>query len=472
MTLGVAAWFITVAMYFRDISAVWDMMKISLHSGGGAEFAYAIMNIYLFFLVLCGCLTLIYLGWLLYYNQRGIADLVMIIRFDADNSQSVFDLESPRNTSRIHRAKGDSRQANPAHSTSAAMSSESQVNTDQSLNFDSDRDTVFVTPSSSDSTTRNDNRNIRYSHVPNRFRHSDEESCSSCDSEYTKTIPSTRPAKQREPLTPTVPNQSSAPLASDADGEMTDANPARRLDSNRERKCGKYVRMYSQIARIRQGRERRPQRVEALEPVDASRGLIEGLDEAGSKAESISAQRAGLEEHRESIQALGKESSRSRGGTEAQKSCNLSNGVGDVSSFSENAVIRRRSFANTETHEDGTSVPCDPDEEQDDSTERKDLRRRAYTLEQDYQPTDAALSESDLPGRHLRTYNIPTNGRDYHQAGRPMGAPGGTMSDLRISIPAQRSISPNRPTAPVTMQPVPEWVYNLPSSRLSKDDRD
>ena len=52
----------------------------------------------------------------------------------------------------------------------------------------------------------------------------DTESCSSCDSEYTKTIPWTRPAAHREPLTPTSLAAPLAPLASDADADAEDTD--------------------------------------------------------------------------------------------------------------------------------------------------------------------------------------------------------------------------------------------------------
>ena len=52
----------------------------------------------------------------------------------------------------------------------------------------------------------------------------DTESCSSCDSEYTKTIPWTRPAAHREPLTPTSPTGYAAGVEDNDDGEESDVS--------------------------------------------------------------------------------------------------------------------------------------------------------------------------------------------------------------------------------------------------------
>ena len=88
-----------------------------------------------------------------------------------------------------------------------------------------ERGSLHLTPSSSGSdvpvnttTPGPPNFNNWYT-APN-----DAESCSSCDSEHTKTIPMTRPAAYREPLTPTSPAAPLATYASDADANAEDTD--------------------------------------------------------------------------------------------------------------------------------------------------------------------------------------------------------------------------------------------------------
>ena len=99
---------------------------------------------------------------------------------------------------------------------------ENQDNCPESNN---DSDVPHLTPSSSGSdaevnTTTPDPPTFNNWYAPA----DDTESCSSCDSEYTKTIPWTRPAAHREPLTPTSPSGYVAGVEDNDDGEESDVS--------------------------------------------------------------------------------------------------------------------------------------------------------------------------------------------------------------------------------------------------------
>ena len=87
-------------------------------------------------------------------------------------------------------------------------------------------DALHLTPSSSGSNAEVNTTNPAPLTFENWYATpaDDTESCSSCDSEHTKTIPSTTPAAYREPLTPTSPTEYVAGVEDNDDGEESDVS--------------------------------------------------------------------------------------------------------------------------------------------------------------------------------------------------------------------------------------------------------
>ena len=86
-----------------------------------------------------------------------------------------------------------------------------------------DSDALHLTPSSSGSDAPVNTTTPGPPTFDNWYAPADDtESCSSCDSDYTKTIPWTTPAAQREPLTPTSPTGYIAGVEDNDDGEESD----------------------------------------------------------------------------------------------------------------------------------------------------------------------------------------------------------------------------------------------------------
>ena len=270
VSLTIATWFLAVVMYSRDVSAVWNMMKVLKVRAGKREFAFTITQTYFFVLLICGVLAFVFTGWFSYHNRREFSSLAKIIRFQAVRFDSDDGLENGRN---------DQREMDTAHSEEdhqagwGYMDTESEDERDPvncclfcrdyhapgwscSDNEDEDQhdwcrstnegedphdwsrfthededqydwsrsnnegDALRLTPSSSGSDAEADTSTARPPAFDNWYAAPDDtESCSSCDSEYTRTIPWTRPAAHREPLTPTSPTAPIAPLASDADAD-------------------------------------------------------------------------------------------------------------------------------------------------------------------------------------------------------------------------------------------------------------
>ena len=88
-----------------------------------------------------------------------------------------------------------------------------------------DSDAPHLTPSASGSDAEVNTINPTLPTFKNWYAPADDtESCSSCDSEYTKTIPWTTPAAHREPLTPTSPTGYVAGVEDNDDGEESEVS--------------------------------------------------------------------------------------------------------------------------------------------------------------------------------------------------------------------------------------------------------
>ena len=232
-------------------------MKVLKVRDGEMGFAFTITQTYFFVLLICGVLAFMFTGWFSYHNRREFPSLVKIIRFHAVRSDSDNDLENGRNDQweldAAHSEEDD--QAGWGYSDTESEDEqdpdnccrfcgeyqapgwscshnedEDQLDWSRSTNEDEDPhdwsrftnegDALRLTPSSSGSDADANTSTARPPAFDNWYAAPDDtESCSSCSSEYARTIPWTRPAAHREPLTPTSPTATLAPLASDADAD-------------------------------------------------------------------------------------------------------------------------------------------------------------------------------------------------------------------------------------------------------------
>ena len=447
VSLTIATWFLAAVTYVRDISVVWNLMRISQREDSGRGFADVVTQTYFFVLVICGTLGFSFTSWFLYHNRHELPSLIMIIRFDAGEYHSVGDLENGRNARRETKADG-------SPSNSVARPTEAQVDLSQWPGFNNEGDALHLTPSSSRSDAQINTRITRPPTFDNWYAPPDTESCSSCDSEYIRTIPCTRPAKHREPLTPTSPIAPLAPFASDADAdadaENTDAHPQRRPDLKRKRGNGRYVREWleSEIPPLCQGDEcrcARPDRIRTHREV--LNELVEERSGAGERArrswEDALGYVAGVED----------------------------NDDGEESDDSDDVEVRRLEGADSEAWKDEhrSSSYGLTQEQQGILLGREDIGPLDNVQEPNYQTTSAqeqrpwltgdTFFPPGLPVRRPRGSNIIADERGHGQRPSPVEIPRDVIRRLRITIPTQRPLyaEPRAPTTPVNTHSLAEW---------------
>ena len=310
-------------------------------------------------------------------------------------------------------------------------------------------DALRLTPSSSGSDAEANTSTARPAAIDNWYAAPDDtESCGSCDSDYTKDIPWTRPAAHREPLTPTSPAAPLAPFASDADAdaENTDAHPKRRLDPNRKRGNGRDMRdrRESEISQRCQSDECRCKRPSRVQPY--RKPLNRGRYGDGEIAMMFWADRpgyvAGVEDNDDSEESDisdGATIGRQEGGdseTRNNEERDLSHGAIPVQGF--------------QIERENTGPLNDMQELSDQTTSAQEQRQR---------PTGTAFSPPDLPARHPRLANILTDERGHGQ-GPPVGEfRHGITRPLRLIIPTESfgNAEPRAPTTPVNTHSLGEW---------------
>ena len=466
-------------------------MKVSHHEDGGKGLAYVITETYFFVLLICGALGFIFTNWFLYHNRRDLPSLVMIIRFDAGKYHSVVDLENGRNARRERHT---------------ANLTEALADLYQGTGFNNDGNALHLNPSSSGSDARVNTRNTGPTTFDNWYATPDIDSCSSCASEYTRNIPCTRPAKHREPLTPTSPSAPLEPFASDADAdaENTDFYPRRRLDPNRRRGNGKYVREWfeTEIPRLCQGDECRCAQVGAPPQHcrNSSEGYIEGLDGLGTQSrhfqphsedfdersaleaaikggEELGARLVRVEAHREVPNELTEERTAA-----IERALRFwedkpgyiagveDNDDGEESDVSDDPVFRRPEGADSEArhiNDRGFAYGSTPG--QGFQIEREDTR----PLNEVQEPNDQATRAQEqrprlpsttfippgLPASRLREANILADETGRGQRPGPVEIPRDVVRPLRITIPNQRLTyaEPRAPTTPVHTHSLAKW---------------
>ena len=93
------AWVAAVALYLRNLFALWDFMGTWLDQGPFNRPVYALLHFYLFFLLVFG-----FYAWTttldeVSQNRQVFKDLFMIARFNTKKSQAIEDLEAQQHGS-------------------------------------------------------------------------------------------------------------------------------------------------------------------------------------------------------------------------------------------------------------------------------------------------------------------------------------------------------------------------------------
>ena len=448
----------------------------------GEELTYAITLAYFVVLVICGGQAFIFTGWFLYHNRRQLPSLVMIMRSNTGEYHSVIDLESQRNArTELHTANPTEAERSP--SNSAATPTEAQVHLSHwpsSINYS---DALHLTPSSSGSDAQVNTRITLPPTLDTWFTTPDTDSCSSCNSEYTRNIPWTRPAKHREPLTPTSPTKALAPFASDADAdaENTDAHPTRRLDPKRKRGNGRYVRecFGTESPRPCQGHECRCAQVGASsQHRTSSEGISEGLEDVCARPNRTQEYREAFNELVEETSSASETAGRTWEDAPGYVAEAEDNDDGEESDLSDDAVVKRRKGADSEAwNNNDRSIAYGSVPEQGIQIEREDTGplndaqepndETTSAQEQRPRPTGTAFFSPALPARRPRGANIPADERGHGQRPGPVEIQRDATSPLRITIPTQRLryAESQAPTTPINMHSLADG----PGSAYARD---
>ena len=93
------AWVAAAALYYRHLFSFWDLMGTWLENRPVNRPVYALLHLYLFFLIVCGiyawAITLVEIS----QNRKVFSDLLMIARFNTRKYQVIADMEAQHRSS-------------------------------------------------------------------------------------------------------------------------------------------------------------------------------------------------------------------------------------------------------------------------------------------------------------------------------------------------------------------------------------
>lgn len=93
------AWIAAAALYFRELSLLWDFMGTWLEEEHFNRPLYALLHLYLFFLLVCGNYACAVTGFEIFQNRKVLSDLFMIAKFNPKRYQAIEDLEAQHGSS-------------------------------------------------------------------------------------------------------------------------------------------------------------------------------------------------------------------------------------------------------------------------------------------------------------------------------------------------------------------------------------
>lgn len=93
------AWVTAAALYFHHLFSLWDLMGTILEKQPVNRQVYALLHLYLFFLLLCGFYVWVITDFEIFRHRQVYNDLFMIARSNPRRHQAVEDLEAQHNSS-------------------------------------------------------------------------------------------------------------------------------------------------------------------------------------------------------------------------------------------------------------------------------------------------------------------------------------------------------------------------------------
>ena len=279
------AWVAAAALYFRNLFSLWDSMGTWLENQPVNRPVYALLHLYLFFLLVFGIYAWAITIFEISQNRKVFKDLFMIARFNTRGYQAIEDQEAQHGSS----------STDPIDAGIGTISAVGNVRNTNSLPQDSEGDTITMTPSSPSSSNGSSGidepeyvdddqyghqgvrlrepledrkqRKPNGSHTIDRCGYVQEEDdddddpyglyyatprmspqdqnaridvetlnirephspCDSCSSAHAASIPTAKQSVVRVPITPTSPTAD----AEDADTEKTDVERKQRERKNR-----------------------------------------------------------------------------------------------------------------------------------------------------------------------------------------------------------------------------------------------
>ena len=136
------AWVAAAALYFRILSSLWDYMGTWLENRPVNRPVYALLHLYLYFLLLCGIYAWAITMVEIFQNRKVLSDLVMIARFNTGRYQVIEDAEAQHHSSSL--ATVDFGTETP--SVVGNVRNIRSLSRDESLNRNGQKSTEDITP--------------------------------------------------------------------------------------------------------------------------------------------------------------------------------------------------------------------------------------------------------------------------------------------------------------------------------------
>ena len=128
-------WLAAVALYYRHLSSLWECMGRWLAEEPVNRLVYALLHLYLFFLLVCGLFALAVTCFEICRNFRVSKDIFMITRFSTRRDDAVQDMEAQRDSPVDTEAETPSTGGN-VRNTSSPTQDEASPRNDQEANGD------------------------------------------------------------------------------------------------------------------------------------------------------------------------------------------------------------------------------------------------------------------------------------------------------------------------------------------------
>lgn len=123
-----ATWVAAVALYYRHLSSLWECMGIWLAQEPVNRPVYALLHLYLFFLLVCGLFAWAMTCVEICRNFRVSKDIFMIARFSPRRDHDVQDMEAQRDSPVDTEAENPSTDGNVRNTSSPTQDEDSPRN--------------------------------------------------------------------------------------------------------------------------------------------------------------------------------------------------------------------------------------------------------------------------------------------------------------------------------------------------------